>query len=217
MAKVTFSALLSAASGKIGDVVMSRWKGIAYARRRVIPSNPQSGDQCMQRHILKVSLLLWQSVKLWAKAPWDTAVSGYAWSGYNRFMDLCMAALLDQFTAGDAKEDPTWTTPAVTVLTPFNLKHAELIDVQAGSGASPAFKITWTARDPVVATDIVNPYYRLDEGTAWIPVTPVTEETAEATFPDCADAQEYEFALVPHDTLLDDMGLSSHQMGTPGA
>lgn len=216
MAKVVFSALLSGASGKIGDVVMSRWKGVAYARRRVIPANPQSGDQCMQRHILKVALLLWQSVKAWAKAPWDVAVSGYAWSGYNRFMDLCMGELLDQFTAGGQGEDPTWATPAVTVLTPYNAKHAELIDVQAGVGGANKITITWTARDGVLATDKVNPYYRLDDATAWSAITPVLESVATVDIDGLTDTESYECALVPHDTLLDDMGLSSHQIAVAG-
>ena len=105
MARLTFSALLAAASGKVGDVVFSRWKGIAYARRRVIPSNPQSGPQCKQRYVLKVSLLLWQSIKSWAKAPWTLSVSGYALSGYNKAMDDIMTALIPQFTAGGQGAD----------------------------------------------------------------------------------------------------------------
>ncbi len=215
MAKVIFSALLSGASGAIGDVVLSRWKGIAYARRRVIPANPRSGDQCQQRYILKVALLLWQSVKAWAKEPWTLAVSGYALSGYNQFMDDCMGALLNQFTPGGVGVDPTWSTPAVTVMTPYNAAYAELIAVQTGTPGSVTFVITWTARGGVGANNMVNPYFRLDDATAWTADTPVLESAETVTITVPTGALQYEFALVPHDTTSDLMGLSSHQLGTP--
>ncbi len=216
MARVTFSALLSAASGKIGDVVASRWKGIAYFRRRVIPSNPQSGDQCKQRHLLKVSLLLWQSIKAWCKAPRDIGVTGYAISGYNKFMDECIEALKSQFVAGAAKTDPTWTTFDVTPMTPYNALYAELLDMDAGTGGANTVTFTWTARAAVGAENMVNGYYREEDATAWIAVTPVLESAAELVFADLEDAQNYEFAMVPHDTSEECMGLSSHAMCESG-
>ena len=216
MAKVVFSALLSSASGKIGDVVMSRWKGIHYVRRRVIPANPQTGDQCLQRYVLKSALLMWQGVKSWAKDPWTLAVTGYAWSGYNRFMDLCMHALEPQFTAGGVGVDPTWSTPAVTVMTPYNAAYAELIDVQAGVGGANKITITWTARGGVAADNKVIPCVRLDEGTTWTVASPVLESAATVDITGLSDASEYECALVPHDDVLDVYGLSNAQMATAG-
>jgi hypothetical protein len=216
MAKVVFSALLSSASGKIGDIVMSRWKGIAYARRRVIPANPQSGDQQLQRYVLKTALLLWQSVKSWAKPPWTLAVTGYAWSGYNRFMDLCMHALEPQFTAGGQGADPTWSSPAVTVLTPYNAAYAELVDVQAGTGGANTITITWTARDGADSDDKVLPAYRLDDATAWIAQAEVLDSAETVTITGLVDASDYECALVPHEDALDVYGLSSHQIATAG-
>ncbi|MBA7530920.1 hypothetical protein ES705_23131 [subsurface metagenome] len=217
MARIQFSALLSAASGKIGDVVMSRWKGVAYARRRVIPANPQSGDQCKQRHLLKVSLLLWQSIKAWAKAPCDLGVSGYALSGYNKFMDDCIGALKDQFVAGAQGVDPTWTTFDVTPMTPYNAKHPELLDMDAGTGGETNVTFTWTGRVGAAANDMVNGYYRKEDDTAWIAVTPVLETAETLVFADLTNAQNYEFAMVPHDTDAEMMGLSSHAMCEAGA
>ncbi|MBA7619478.1 hypothetical protein ES703_26817 [subsurface metagenome] len=217
MARVTFSAMLSGASGKIGDVVASRWKGIAYFRRRVIPANPQSGDQCKQRHILKCALLLWQSVKVWTKPVWDYSVSGYALSGYNKFMDECMGALKAQFTSGAQGAPPTHTTPAVTVLTPFNVKYPQLLAVQDGSGGANTFTITWTARAGVGANNMVNPYFRLDDAFAWTAQTPVLESAATVEFDSLEDTESYEFALVPEDTTDEYFGLSSHQIGVAGA
>jgi len=215
MARIQFSALLSAASGKIGDVVMSRWKGIAYARRRVIPSNPQSGDQCKQRHILKTALLLWQSVKAWAKAPWTLSATGYALSGYNMFMDACMTLFVDQFTAGGQGEDPTWAAPAVTVLTPYNSAYAALIDPSAGTPATTQMTFTWTPRAGAAAPNMVNPYYRLDDASAWTAFTPVLESAATVVITGLTNDEQYEFALVPHNTTSGLMGQSSHALNTP--
>lgn len=217
MARVTFSVLLSAASGKVGDVVMSRWKGIPYVRRRVIPANPQTGKQCMQRHILKTALLLWQSVKAWAKPPWVLAATGYAVSGYNLFMDHDIAALIPQFTAGGQGEDPTWSTPAVTVLTPYNESYAALIDVQAATPGDASLTITWTARAGVAAENMVNPFYRLDDASAWVADTPVLESAATVTVSALTNDLQYEVALVPEDTDAELFGLSAHQLATPSA
>jgi len=215
MARVVFSALISAASGKIGDIVASKWKGIPYIRRRVIPSNPQSGDQCLQRYCLKMALLLWQSVKTWNKAPWDAAVTGYAWSGYNRFMDLCMHALEPQFTPGGVGVDPTLSAAAVTVLTPHNAAYAALIDPDAGTPATTAMAFTWTARAGAAANNMVNGYSRIDVGTAWVAQAPVAESTETITFTGLTNDEEYEFALVPHDTTAAAFGQSTNQMNTP--
>jgi len=217
MARVIFSPLISAASGKIGDIVASKWKGIPYFRRRVIPSNPQSGDQCLQRHVLKVALLLWQSVKSWSKAPWDLAVTGYALSGYNRFMDRCMAALEPQMVAGGVGEDPAWSAPAVTVLTAFNKAYAQLIDPDAGTPATTEVAFTWTARAGAAANNMVAGYYRLDDATAWSAITPVAESTATITFGSLTNDKQYEFALVPNDTTSGLFGQSTNQLNTPTA
>lgn len=217
MARVVFSALISAASGKIGDIVMSKWKGIPYARRRVIPSNPQSGDQCLQRYVLKMALLMWQSVKAWNKAPWDLAVTGYAWSGYNRFMDLCMHALEPQFTAGGVGVDPTWSACAITVLTPYNAAYAALIDVDAGTPGDTTMTFTWTGRAGAAANNMVNGYSRVDEGSAWVAQAPVAESTETITFTGLTNGTEYEFALAPTDTDDDAFGESTNQMATPSA
>ncbi|MBA7537664.1 hypothetical protein ES705_29933 [subsurface metagenome] len=217
MARVAFSALLSAASGKIGDVVMSRWKGIPYVRRRVIPANPQSAKQCMQRHMLKISLTLWQSIKAWAKPPWVLSVSGYAVSGYNQFMDECIAAVIPQFSPTVQGEDPLFGVAAVTPGTPYNKKYAELIDVLPAVPTAETLTISWTARADAAANNMVNPFYRLVESWAWTAATPVLESAATVVITPLTNDEEYEVALVPEDTTAEFFGLSSHQLATPAA
>jgi len=217
MARVVFSALISAASGKIGDVVMSKWKGIPYVRRRVIPSNPQSGLQCKQRFCLKTALTLWQSVKAWAKPPWTLSVSGYAISGYNSFMDQVMTLLAPQLSESGVGEDPIWTAPAVTVLSPYNNAYAGLIDVQAGTPGDLEMVITWTARGGVAAANKVKPYFRLDDATAWSTAAAVLESAATITIVLPTNDLQYEFALVPYNDTTDLYGVSDHQLATPAA
>lgn len=217
MARIIFSALLSAASGKIGDVVLSKWKGIAYARRRVIPANPQTGKQCLQRHVLKVALLLWQSIKAVANDAWDLSASGYALSGYNMFMDDCMTALIPQFTAGGIGEDPTWTTPAITAGFPYLASYPELLDVDAGTPGAGDCDFTWTARAGAAANNMVNGYYRLDDATAWAAITPVLESSETITFDTGLDNEQYEFMLVGNDTTAEVFSESTHRLATPTA
>lgn len=217
MARVTFSPLFVEMSGKLGDAVMSRWKGIPYVRSRVTPANPQSGDQCNQRYCLKASLLLWQSIKALAKAPWDLAVTGYAISGYNKFMDECIAALIPQFTSGATKEDPTWTDPAVTVGLPYNKLYPALIGLDAGTPAANEVVFTWTARDGAVAEDQVHGWYRLDNATAWTKITNVLDSAETITFAGLTDALQYEFMLAGYRWDLNLYSLSTHRLQTPGA
>lgn len=215
MARVMWSALLSGGSGAIGDVVLSRWKGIPYVRRRVIPANPRSGDQCKQRHVLSTALLLWQSIKAAAKAPWDHSVSGEPISGYNQFMDNCIGTLIPQFTAGITGADPTWETPAVTVGFPYNPDYAELIGVDGGTPAAESMAITWTKRAGCNGANHVRAYYRLDNETAWSQFEAEDEATQTITITGLTDDLQYEFMLVGIDIATAAWSQSSHMLNTP--
>lgn len=215
MARVIFSALLSGASGKIGDVVASRWKGIPYFRRRVIPANPQSGDQCKQRHILKVALLLWQSIKASAKAPWDHAVSAEPISGYNDFMDKCIAALKPQFTAGATKEDPTWSDPAVTVGMPYNPAYAALLSVNDGTPGNDEMTFTWVKRAGCVGANHVRAWYRPIAATAWTQFGAEDETAQTITFTGLTEEGDYEFMLFGLDIATAAFSQSTHKIAEP--
>lgn len=217
MARVGFSALLSSASGAVGDVVFSRWKGTPYVRTRVIPSNPRSGDQCKQRHVLSVALLLWQSIKAAAKAPWDHSVSAYAISGYNKFMEGCIAALKPQFTAGAQGVDPTWTDPAVTVGYPYNPSYAAILDVDEGAPVTTQVTFTWTARAGCVGGNHVRVYYRLDNATAWTLFGAEDEAAETYAITGLTDDLQYEFMLVGLDIATTAWSESVHRLQTPTA
>jgi len=78
------------ASGTLGDVITySNWKGLAYVRSRVIPSNPQTASQTSCRSTMCAAVSMWQSgscVNATSKASWDYYASGTGMSGFNRYV-----------------------------------------------------------------------------------------------------------------------------------
>lgn len=75
------------ASGTIGDAItFSKWKGRAYARERVIPSNPQSGPQVGMRAMLAFLSQEWAGLGAVAQATWTTRAAATAISGFNAFI-----------------------------------------------------------------------------------------------------------------------------------
>ena len=47
--KLTFSPLVAGMSGKAAHAVAASWKGVPYVRKLVIPHNPKSAAQVIQR------------------------------------------------------------------------------------------------------------------------------------------------------------------------
>lgn len=148
MARITFSPIIVEASGKVGDAVFSRWKGIPYIRSRVTPSNPQTAAQTAQREALANALTMWQSIKSWSKAVWDTYATGYALSGYNRYMDVNILKI---------------KAPVAGVLTPANADFIKISAEAAAAGASGIITCTWTNDTGSDVTDKIYAFYRKSE------------------------------------------------------
>jgi len=184
MATVIYSPLVTDMRGKLGDAVMSIWKGIHYVRSRVIPSNPQTAAQTLQRDALKNTLTMWQSVKSWAKTIWDTYAEGYALSGYNRYMDDNIL-LVKAGTAGS--------------LTPFNPDYIKISGLAIAAAGAGEIDCSWTNDTGVSPTDQVWSYYRKTETAAeeyaWTagPRVPAIEEVCEISGLDTGE--EYEVAF----------------------
>ncbi|MBA7540041.1 hypothetical protein ES705_32330 [subsurface metagenome] len=83
MARVSYSPLIVAVSGKVADCVFARWKGINYIRSRVKPANPNSAAQQVVRNSLSRCVSLWQSLYAELKTAMDVYAAGYRMSGYN--------------------------------------------------------------------------------------------------------------------------------------
>lgn len=83
------AGILSHPSGKIGDVVCSKWKGIPYIREFVIPANPNTASQQTERGQFRALVELGKPLLATViQAFWDSLVtqnSGWAhFIGTNR-------------------------------------------------------------------------------------------------------------------------------------
>ncbi len=129
MARITFSPLITAASGKVKDTVFSRWKGRAYIRARVTPANPQTAGQTAVRNSLSRCVDMWQSNVTKIKAAWNLYASPYSMSGYNKFMSANRA---DEQAGSELQ-----TTPVNTDVNPVDTFLA------VSGGSSGEIDLTW--------------------------------------------------------------------------
>ncbi len=98
MAKVTAPLLGFGASGTIAKVqTYATWRGIAYARRHVIPANPKSTAQVLTRDIFGNLNTRWKQGGPLMRAPWDRFAVGQAFVGRNSYMGKNL-----NLTRGDA-------------------------------------------------------------------------------------------------------------------
>ena len=92
MTRLTGPMFSLTASGTIGDVITySNWKGLAYARARVIPANPQTASQVSQRNTLTGGVSMYRTVACvpaTSKSSWDFYAYGTGMSGFNRYIKL---------------------------------------------------------------------------------------------------------------------------------
>lgn len=91
MAKVTGPLLSLDASGSVaGTIVFSRWKGIQYARQRVVPTYRRTNEQGAIRDLIKDASQAWRNedspINGTYKDDYDAAASGQAYSGFNLFI-----------------------------------------------------------------------------------------------------------------------------------
>lgn len=87
MAKLTGPLLSFSALGTIADTVTySRWKGIDFARQRVIPANPNTTEQQTTRSVFSTLSGMWKVLPALGFAPWDANAVGRPYTGRNRFM-----------------------------------------------------------------------------------------------------------------------------------
>lgn len=87
MAKVNAPLLSFGARGQIGKaVVFAKWRGVDYARQRVIPANPQTIAQEETRGVFRVQSQLWTLAPEAWKAVWNLFAQGRPFTGRNRFI-----------------------------------------------------------------------------------------------------------------------------------
>lgn len=86
MAKLR-GGILGKVTGAVGNVVTASWKGINYARDRVIPANPRSIGQTRIRDNMRNLVLLGRSIKsTFIDTYWENLVRGTSNSGWAKFI-----------------------------------------------------------------------------------------------------------------------------------
>ena len=99
MARLIGPLLSLGASKTIGNtIVYSTWKGLSYARLRVVPYNPKSAYQTGIRDSWTWGVLYFTKgdyVAAAQKTWWNTYAEGTDTSGFNRFMKFFLASNYD--------------------------------------------------------------------------------------------------------------------------
>lgn len=94
MAKTTAPLLSFDAAGAIAKTqVYSRWRGVPYVRRYVIPANPRTTAQTLTRDIFRTMGQVWNFLPASARTPWETFSTGRAFTGRNAFTGQNLRAI----------------------------------------------------------------------------------------------------------------------------
>lgn len=87
MAKVRAPLLSMSASGQIAKTqVYASWKGVDYARKYVIPSNPKSSGQTETRGAFYWAVQVWKLMPAIVQAAWTAAAKGQPMTDRNMFI-----------------------------------------------------------------------------------------------------------------------------------
>lgn len=135
----TVAPLLSfGASGAIAKTqVYASWRGVKYARRYVVPANPNSTDQQKTRSVFAWASNIWKNGSSLVQAPWTAATVGKPLYNRNAFIGAQTKAL----RAGTDLSDFVGSPGAGGGLAP------ESISASAGSGS-----LTVTVTPPTAPT-----------------------------------------------------------------
>lgn len=87
MAKLTGALFSLTASGTIADAITyGKWKGIPYARQRVVPANPRSLEQTSTRQVFTFIGDVYKRMPAIGREPWIQAVVGRPLTAQNLIM-----------------------------------------------------------------------------------------------------------------------------------
>lgn len=134
MAKITGGLLSFDANGTIGKTVtFAKTRGVAYARQRVTPSNPNTTAQQTTRNSWAFVSGVWKNMGSLGRAPWSAYASGKRFNERNAFM-------------GQNQE----------VLRPES-DLAKFIGSPGANGGLPPSSIALTAGSEQITVDFTNP------------------------------------------------------------
>lgn len=148
MAKPTGALLAFGASGQIAKtLVYASWKGRQYARRHVVPSNPQTAAQTATRSVFGFLSAVWKSAPALLIAPWDRFADGQVLTGRNAFMGQNTAALRGDADMADFIGSPG----AKGGLAPTSIAAAAGVGQITVTFTNPTAPTGWTLQAAVAA------------------------------------------------------------------
>lgn len=87
MAKTTAPLLSFDANGSMAKtMVYSRWRGVRYARRHVVPANPRTAAQQLTRNTFATLREMWKLMPTLGVDPWNSYAQGRKFLGLNAFI-----------------------------------------------------------------------------------------------------------------------------------
>lgn len=102
MARLTAPLLSLGASGTIGKAItFASWKGIPYARTRVVPANPNTLAQQEVRGVFATLGEMWKRMPEQARLPFTHAARGQPLTSRNKHIQANIAALQNDANLDD--------------------------------------------------------------------------------------------------------------------
>ena len=141
MAKIQGPLLSLGGSGQIGQShVYSSWKGRPYARRYVIPANPQSTEQSKTRDVFTFANNLWRTAPADFRAPWTAFAQGKVLTDRNAFLSKSVGFLRPKGSAALNTLEGMIFSPGA--------KGGLLFPITIETGAGAAGTLAVSASDP---------------------------------------------------------------------
>jgi len=117
MVKLTAPCMSLGASGTLANsIVFSNWKGRAYARSHVIPSNPKSALQVSMRAMMKFISQAWAGVGSTPQGTWDDLAAAGTYSPFNAFVSKNQMRWREMNAPSQTYPAAETGTPAVATL-----------------------------------------------------------------------------------------------------
>lgn len=124
MSRTTAPLLSFGASGQLGKtLVYSSWKGVPYARRHVVPANPNTSSQQETRNTFSWLNNVWRYMPAAVQASWNAYAQGQPLTGRNAFIKLNLSDLRSETDLTNFIMSPAAKSGPVAaglVLTPGN-------------------------------------------------------------------------------------------------
>lgn len=97
MARLTGALFSLSASGTIAETLTyGNWKGIPYARTRVVPANPQSIEQTKTRQVFAFLQDLYKFMPSTGREPWIAATTGIPMTPINLLLSKNVGIIRDE-------------------------------------------------------------------------------------------------------------------------